>query len=541
MAKVFALVLAGAVLFGLTPAQVVSAQGHCTFWISPTGSDSASGSRDRPWATLGHATSEMPDQGCVLILANGSYSGEQEIERRFTQPVIIRSETPYGARLSHDNTVLHVDGASRITIEGLEITHSGPGSDGYLVLIDASDNVGAFGITIRNNIIHDSFDNDLLKAHNRSVDTRITQNVFYNQGPSEQHLDINSTERTTIARNVFFNDYGASGRSIESTAKHFIVVKDSNEGADGLFGSRDTTIRDNVFAHWQAGPETFIRVGNDGKPYHEAVGVDIFNNLILGDSTQKVGTVLGISGARDVDFLNNTVVGDLPSSSYAMRITTKGENPLNMGVRFANNIWSDPTGTMGADSGTDSLDFSGGDPESVQDLALHNNLYWNGSVRVPGGDVADPHRDDPRGIFADPGLPPAMLSDPPPSWDGSEFADGSRSVFAAWNRLVTNHATLTSGAVPIDRADPALAPATDIRGVQRGFTPSLGAWDPGYQGAFADAEGSTFEGDIEWLGSVGVTKGCNPPANTLFCPEDAVTRAQMAAFLHRALDGILEP
>ncbi len=52
---------------------------------------------------------------------------------------------------------------------------------------------------------------------------------------------------------------------------------------------------------------------------------------------------------------------------------------------------------------------------------------------------------------------------------------------------------------------------------------------------------SVFEGDIEWLASVGVTRGCNPPANTLFCPGDVVTRGQMAAFLHRALGGVLVP
>lgn len=42
-----------------------------------------------------------------------------------------------------------------------------------------------------------------------------------------------------------------------------------------------------------------------------------------------------------------------------------------------------------------------------------------------------------------------------------------------------------------------------------------------------------FHGDIEWLAEADVTRGCNPPANTLFCPEDNVTRGQMAAFLNR--------
>ncbi len=57
-------------------------------------------------------------------------------------------------------------------------------------------------------------------------------------------------------------------------------------------------------------------------------------------------------------------------------------------------------------------------------------------------------------------------------------------------------------------------------------------------GTFADDDTSVFEADIEWLVSAGITSGCNPPENTLFCPGDPVTRGQMAAFLHRALPGL---
>jgi len=52
---------------------------------------------------------------------------------------------------------------------------------------------------------------------------------------------------------------------------------------------------------------------------------------------------------------------------------------------------------------------------------------------------------------------------------------------------------------------------------------------------FTDSAG-VFEGQISWLGSTGVTKGCNPPINDHFCPDNLVTRGQMAAFLNRALD-----
>ncbi len=52
---------------------------------------------------------------------------------------------------------------------------------------------------------------------------------------------------------------------------------------------------------------------------------------------------------------------------------------------------------------------------------------------------------------------------------------------------------------------------------------------------FVDTVGSVFRDDIERLAAAGITKGCNPPVNDRFCPEDPVTRGQMAAFLVRAL------
>jgi hypothetical protein len=54
-------------------------------------------------------------------------------------------------------------------------------------------------------------------------------------------------------------------------------------------------------------------------------------------------------------------------------------------------------------------------------------------------------------------------------------------------------------------------------------------------GDIVDDDGSVFEADIEGLAAAGVTRGCNPPVNDRFCPTETVTRAQMAAFLHRAL------
>lgn len=49
-------------------------------------------------------------------------------------------------------------------------------------------------------------------------------------------------------------------------------------------------------------------------------------------------------------------------------------------------------------------------------------------------------------------------------------------------------------------------------------------------------ESNVFHDDIDWLATAGVTKGCNPPSNTRYCPSDNVTREQMAAFMRRLAD-----
>ena len=64
---------------------------------------------------------------------------------------------------------------------------------------------------------------------------------------------------------------------------------------------------------------------------------------------------------------------------------------------------------------------------------------------------------------------------------------------------------------------------------------ALNLTDSGAGDLFTDDDGSTFEADIDKLATAGVTRGCNPPTNDMYCPDKPVTRGQMAAFLRRAI------
>ncbi len=114
------------------------------------------------------------------------------------------------------------------------------------------------------------------------------------------------------------------------------------------------------------------------------------------------------------------------------------------------------------------------------------------------------------------------------------FTDDDGSIFEAdIERLAA--AGITRGCNPPEN-DLYCPDMTVTRGQMAAFlVRALGYTDVGLGDLFVDDDGSPFETDIDKLATAGVTLGCNPPRNDQFCPTQAVTRAQMAAFLNRAL------
>jgi hypothetical protein len=114
------------------------------------------------------------------------------------------------------------------------------------------------------------------------------------------------------------------------------------------------------------------------------------------------------------------------------------------------------------------------------------------------------------------------------------FTDVGDSVFEAdINKLAA--AGITRGCNP-PKNDRYCPDAKVTRGQMAAFlVRALDYVGGGGGNLFIDDDDSIFEGDIDKLGTAGVTKGCNPPTNNRYCPNNVVTRGQMAAFLHRAL------
>ncbi len=130
------------------------------------------------------------------------------------------------------------------------------------------------------------------------------------------------------------------------------------------------------------------------------------------------------------------------------------------------------------------------------------------------------------GLF---GALPAAATDLP---IGGNYVDDDGSVHEGAIEAITN-AGISSGCddtYPLFCAEDAVT-----RGQMAAFLRRAFAIPAGGDGPFVDDDSSIFEADIAAVAAAGVTVGCNPPANDQFCPDAPVTRGQMASFLSRVL------
>jgi len=447
-----------------------------TYYVATDGSDATGdGSAAAPWATITHALDEVPDGNTVLVRP-GDYMGRVRLRGTFTQGITVRAEVPYQARLRNgdDKVITTYDGARGITLSGFDIAHSALGAPGLVVHVDGGGTEGyVTHLSFTDNIFHDSYNNDILKINNGATHITVRGNMFYNQAGSDEHIDVNSVKDVIIEDNIFFNVFGGSGRSNDNDTSAFVVVKDSNASSDWVLGSERVTLRRNIFLNWEgSNGYGFIQIGEDGTANFEARDVLIENNLMLGNAANDMRSPIGIMGSRDVTIRNNTVVGDLPSNAFAMRLYAYGDNQDNENLAFYNNIWADPTGTMD--------DFSDTPSDQTASFTLANNLYWNGGAAIPSSDNdLVNYMDDTARIVGDPQLS-AQAGLIPPRWDAGEgqFAGGYATLRAAFEGLVVAYG-VPSGSAALDAADPAHAPADDILGMPRpaGSAPELGAYE----------------------------------------------------------------
>lgn len=509
------LVLLGAVLvMGMAGRPALAAD----YYVAITGDDTAGdGSQAQPWATIDHAVDTIPAAGGDTIwVGDGVYESTVYISRGFAQRVVIRAEHPYGAILTNvaggmEAIRIYVNGSANVTIEGFEITnaHSSYDCPGgresyYLIhLQDASD------VTISDNVIHGNNApgtcNEVIKI-NRGDDIYfrnvvIRGNVIYDPADAGGSDLIDSVRpgELDILDNIFWGNPAANG-------SHSFITLKRQAPVQGAVRTPRYRIRRNIFLNWGgASDQAFIQLGEDGVSEPEIDDCLIENNLFIGNSTADIVGAMQFKGARNVRVRFNTVVGDLPGSSFGFRVGTEGDNPTVTDIAIEGNIFADPTGTMGR------LFNAYGDVD-LTTVSLLGNLYWNGgSPLSTNGDLLP--ETDPQALFEDPGLEADQSAVVLPRWDGGAgaFESGATTIREEFLRLVETYGALPATSPAIGAALVA-PPADDIRGLARDGQPDLGAYERGVSEPAPD--GGVTDGSVPsgFDASVGADGGTVDPS-----------------------------
>jgi hypothetical protein len=403
---------------------------NATYYIAANGEDKPeNGAEEMPFKTLKYAVEHLPvSGGYQIIVKDGSYDSFGYINGgKFEKPILIKAENPYKVRVKgvSGHRAMYVTNSENMIFSGFEFVgnkdYTGSTSgNAYLLQIELSKS-----IILENNIIHDSYNNDLLKLNEHCDNCEIRLNIFYNQNANggDEHIDANSVYNTTIEGNIFFNDYKASGRQESNAAFSFVLFK-SSSSQDISTASRDAIIKKNVFLNWWGkADQSYIVLGEDGKSFYEVQNVEISDNLFINNKTRetkngdgnyynRMSGLFTIKNAKNVTFKNNTSNGFIQHSwhaynndpgsffGYVVRISKEWQNsPIIDTVKITGNSFVDYTGQMGG--------IASGTKAMVTNISLNGNNYYNNGkafLDTSTRDLAIQIADDSNAAFDDPQL-----------------------------------------------------------------------------------------------------------------------------------------
>ncbi len=414
--------------------------------------------------------------GTTILIADGTYDLTNTLNIRGVSDVAIRS-----ASGNRDAVVLRGRGMSNISYGN--VPH-------VLAVYDASDVLIA-DVTLRDAYFHliqihgeDNADGvHLYNAH--LVDSGEQFVKGSTAGPPGPYADDGTVEcslfeYTDRARSDYTNAVdvlAGSGWVIRDNVFRNIRAPEGQLAGPAILmwrNSLDTIVERNLFIECDraialglSSPDANSR---DGNTTYDHQGGVIRNNMIYREGPGDIGITVNYS--RDVEISHNTVIqnGTFPWGTIEYRFGSTS-------AHIANNLTDGP-------------------------------IWDRGGSAVLAGNIVNA----------------------PPGWF-VDMAAGDLHLTAA---AVAAIDSATAGVTVTDDFDGHFRPTGDNSDVGADEYGSTGPIPPS---GFRDVPpGHLFAGDVTWLGAEGVSKGCNPPTNDLYCPDDVVTREQMATFLVRALE-----
>lgn len=246
-----------------------------TFYVSPTGSDSAAGTSSAPWRTLQHAANTVR-AGDLVVVRAGRYAGfDLRVSGTAANPIEFRAEP--GAIVDTRNPItpdgINLEGASWILVEGFTVV--GMPRAGIRAVLNHH-------VTIRGNTMDGNgswgvlsgFSDDLLIEDNEASRSQVEHGIYVS----------NSGDRPTIRRN---HVWGNRANGIHMNG-------DASLGGDGIIS-----------------------------------GALVERNVIHDNGTAG-GSAINADGVQDSRFQNNLIYGNHAGGISLYRIDGGGGSSRNL-------------------------------------------------------------------------------------------------------------------------------------------------------------------------------------------------------------------
>ncbi len=369
-----------------------------TYYVSPSGNDSNAGTSASPFRTIQKAAN-IVIPGDTVVVRNGTYTDTDGNNIIATigrggaagAPVTFRSENPFGAILSGNNTAgfgfIFGNNINYVNIEGFEIKD----------IVEAGININESNsyITIKDNRIHHIghiqthtlYGMSCIDVGSRAHHITVAGNTIYSCGrlnPNNTNLEIlDSTCITPVGyvfpgngityskENTCYNhDHGiyVRGDDINITNNTFYDMK-SGWGVhvyDDAALKERITITGNTFA--DANPQRNGQIIIGPQTSNLRIESNIFYNPSV--SAIRLGDTCAAAGLTSITIQNNsTNIGDLISGADVSCGYTISGNLLNQNFQFANEAGRDyrlisgqpivnKPGDFNRDGAVNALDFS---------------------------------------------------------------------------------------------------------------------------------------------------------------------------------------
>lgn len=326
------------------------------YYVSPSGSDSASGSLSSPLRTP-NAALELANSGDTVVLRAGTYTSEVRIRE---SNIALRSYPGERAVIHSTSTdsatiILDVD-SDYSKIQCLEIT-----GGFYAIMLwtrwewgDPADRTGTSNIVIEDNIIHGT-GRDAIKVTPGCDNVTIRRNEIYDTGNFQTADSCNAEGIDNVngdnflVQNNYIHDVCSTGVYCKGGSTNCIVENNviENPGSAGILLGFDTS------------PEYFDLSANPG--WYENIDGIARNNLIINPG----GSGIGLYASKNAQVYNNTIVN----------AATKYHSPIYFGVTFQD--WEPEAGRPANVNPTvrDNVVVQGsGYPNTMVDIRFANEL-----------------------------------------------------------------------------------------------------------------------------------------------------------------------